>query len=232
MVSADRRTLDPGPDPYALLPPALGVVPSEVADAGDGWAADGGVVAVMVVAVEPVVSGGCAFVVAQVGADVGHSSSRVRWKRSMLLCSSSRLRAGVGLRRCSAGGREVVVDLAGDVALEASDDLSLAEAFGCAAVDVVAGGLMAAHLDDGDDVEGAVRGAVAAAAEAVSSGGSTTACGLWRDSAELGEGSLAVDPFRVVAGGDEELAGDVDPNAVELEEVGGGLLDQSRRSAG
>ena len=57
---------------------------------------------------------------------------------------------------------EEVEEFPRDVALEATDDLSLAQALGGAPVDVVTGGLVAAHPDDGHDVEGAVRGAVAA----------------------------------------------------------------------
>src|SRR4051812_17348278 len=105
----------------------------------------------------------------------------------MLLCSSScecgRHRIGL-FHDCS---REVGVDLPGDVALEAADDLSLAEALAGAAFDVVAGGLVMAHPHDGDDVERAVGGPVAAAAEPVSAGGASAAGGLWRDAAELGE---------------------------------------------
>src|SRR5215204_5743393 len=49
----------------------LGVGPKEVVEAGDGWAADGGVVAVMVVGVEPVVEGGGAGRVVGPGRHVG-----------------------------------------------------------------------------------------------------------------------------------------------------------------
>ena len=127
-------------------------------------------------------------------------------KRQPVECSS--------LRESSCGRGQVGVDLPGDVALEAADDLAFAEAFGGASFDVVAGGLVVAHPDDGDDVEGAVRGPVSAAAEAVTAGGSAAAGGLRGDAAELGEGCLVADAFGVVAGGDQELAGDLDADAV------------------
>jgi hypothetical protein len=47
---------------------------------------------------------------------------------------------------------------------------------GGASLDVGAGGCVVAHADDGDDVEGAVGGAVTAAAETVPAGGPAAAC--------------------------------------------------------
>src|SRR5713101_8503215 len=67
-------------------------------------------------------------------------------------------------------GAEGVVDLAGDVALEAADDLFLAEAFGDAALGVGAGASAGAQPTDGDQGGGAVGVAVAAAVEPVSGG--------------------------------------------------------------
>ena len=61
-------------------------------------------------------------------------------------------------------------DFAGDVALEASHDLVFGFAFGQAAGDVVAGGLVAAHAYDQDDVQSPVGVAVAAAVESVPNG--------------------------------------------------------------
>ncbi len=85
----------------------------------------------------------------------------IRLNRSMLLCLSSGrnwLVLGQGLELLLG---QVGVDLSGDVALETSDDLSFAESFGGAALDVVDGGLVAPHSDQCDDVESAVGGAVA-----------------------------------------------------------------------
>lgn len=50
--------------------------------------------------------------------------------------------------------------------------------------------------------------------------------GCWCDAAELGEGGFAVDAVRVVAGGDEELTGDLDADAGQLEELWRGVLDE------
>lgn len=129
-----------------------------------------------------------------------------------------------GGRRCLAGqGRD---DLAGDVALEATDDLAFAEAFGGAALDVGAGGCVVAHADDGDDIEGAAGGAVTAAAESVATGGAAAAGRLRGNAAELGEGGLAAEPFGVVAGGHVELAGQFDTDAEQLNKLGGGESDE------
>src|SRR5450830_430613 len=117
-------------------------------------------------------------------------------------------------------------DLAGDVALEAADDLSLGQALARAPLDVVAGRLVVSHPHDCDDVEGAVRRVVAPTAEAVSPGGSSAARRLGCDAAELGEGCFVADPVGVVAGCDEELAGDFDTDPVQLDEGGGGGPDQ------
>src|SRR3546814_16325655 len=81
----------------------------------------------------------------------------------MLLCSSSR-----GVKWFWYGshhGRrwQVLVDLSGDVALQAADDFALAETFGGAPFDVVAGWLVVSHEADGADVERAVGGSGAAA---------------------------------------------------------------------
>src|SRR4029453_1460222 len=79
------------------------------------------------------------------GLAVSHFFS-VCWNRSMLLCSSSRVLQGGGLRSWEGG-----VDLSGDVALEAADDLAFAEAFGGASLDVGAGGLVVADGGGGGD---------------------------------------------------------------------------------
>jgi hypothetical protein len=120
----------------------------------------------------------------------------------MLLCLSSRGLSDLWRGFGDGCAGQVVVDLSGDVALEAADDLAFAESLGGAAFDVVAGGLVVAYADDGDDVEGAVGGSVAAAAESVTTAGASAAGGLGRDSTELGECGLALDALGVVADGD------------------------------
>ncbi len=98
--------------------------------------------------------------------------------------------------------------------------------------DVVAGRLVVAHADDGDDVEGAVGGSVAAAAESVPAAGAAAAGRLWGDAAEFGEGGLVADPVGVVAGGDQELAGDLDADAVQLDQCLGRRPGRGPRSGG
>jgi hypothetical protein len=76
----------------------------------------------------------------------------------MLSClsSGSRLHVRLGWRL------EEEVDLAGDVALAAADDLELGVALGDAAGDVVLGALVDAHAGDHDQVQRRVGVAVAA----------------------------------------------------------------------
>lgn len=82
---------------------------------------------------------------------------QVWWNPSMPLCS---LRGVLG---------QAGLDLSSDESLQAADDLSFAEAFRGAALDIDAGGFVSTHPDDRDDEERAVRGAVTASAESVAS---------------------------------------------------------------
>jgi len=139
--------------------------------------------------------------------------------------SFPRGRASAGL--CSACGcacqqRE---HFAGDVALEAAHDLGLGLAFGGAAGDVVLGGLMAAHADQGDAPQGAVGLAVAAAVQPVPVG-AAGGDGYRGGSAEPGEGGFRAQPVRVVPGGDQELPGGVHADAGQRDEFGSGGGDQ------
>src|SRR3954454_20934277 len=125
---------------------------------------------------------------------------------------------GLGRR----GGRcEGVVDLAGDVAFEAADDLPFTLAFGGAAGDVVDGGLVKAHADDDGAVERAVGLSVTAVVEAVALGGAR-AGGDRAGAAELGEGGFGVDAVGVVAGEDEHLGGGVGADPERLAKLWGG----------
>src|SRR5438132_3313635 len=102
-------------------------------------------------------------------------------------------------------GAEGVVDLAGDVALEAADDLFLVEALGVAAFGVGAGAWTVAESADGDQMECSVGFAVAAAVEPVPG----RAAGGGRDrtgAAKAGEGALVAEAFDVLAGADQELS--------------------------
>src|SRR4051812_35054705 len=126
---------------------------------------------------------------------------------------------------CGLPSGQVGVDLACDVALEAADDLALAQAFGGPACDIVASWLVMSHPDDSDDVEGAVCRSITAAAEPVAPGGAATAGGLWGHPAELGECGLVPNPFGVVAGGDQELSGDLSSDAMQLNQCRCGRFD-------
>src|SRR6266496_4406527 len=122
-------------------------------------------------------------------------------------------------------GTEGVVELAGDVALEAADDLGFAQALGGAAVGVGAGASTVAEPADGDQVERSVGLAVAAAAEPVSaraSGGG----GDWTGSAETGEGAVVRKPLDVLAGGGEQLAGVLGRDAEQARRSRRGRRDQ------
>ena len=86
---------------------------------------------------------------------------------------------------------QCAVDLAGDVALEAADDLGLGDALGGASLDVGAGAWVAAQAAEDDAVEGGVGLAVAAAVEPVR-GLFARGGGDRGDAAERGEGGFGV----------------------------------------
>ena len=101
---------------------------------------------------------------------------------------------------CScADGDEGPVGLAGDEAFQAADDLHLAFAFLGLPVHVVAGGLVVAHADDGNVVQGGVVLPVAAFVEPVPVG-LAAGGGDGAGAAELGKRGLAADAFGVVPG--------------------------------
>ena len=81
---------------------------------------------------------------------------------------------------------ECVVDLAGDVALQAAEDLAFGLALGGASLRVGACALAVAQPADGDEVQCPVGLAVAALVEAVSSR-LAGRCGHWAGVAERGE---------------------------------------------
>ena len=109
---------------------------------------------------------------------------------------------GLECAEVSEVGLECVVDLAGDVALEAAEDLELGLSFGRAAARVGARARAVAQAADGDQVQGAVGLAVAAVVEAVA-GGLARGCGDWAGAAEGSEGCFAVEAVDVLPGGDE-----------------------------
>src|SRR5438132_12979407 len=92
---------------------------------------------------------------------------------------------------------EGVVGLAGDVALQAAEDLASVETFGFTPCCVGLGGLAIAQSADGDHVEGAVGLSVVAVVEAMTRG--AAGAGLDRGgAADLREGGLAAEPIDVL----------------------------------
>jgi hypothetical protein len=89
------------------------------------------------------------------------------------------------------------VDLPGDVALEAANDLSLALALLCAPCYVLLGATISAHPSQTDHVQRTVGLAVATAVETMPddlAGGGLDG----RDTAEAGQGGLATQPLGIV----------------------------------
>src|SRR5436305_2908576 len=110
---------------------------------------------------------------------------------------------------------------AGDVALEAAEDLAFVEAVGGALGGVGLGALAVAEAADGDHVERSVGLSVAAGVEAVAVG-AAGACLDRGGAADLGEGCFAVEAVDVLAGGDEELACALGADSEELGGAWGG----------
>src|SRR5262245_64026888 len=92
---------------------------------------------------------------------------------------------------------QVGVDLAGDVTLEAADDLLLGQALFAAPVDVGAGGRVGAHPGDDDPVEGVVGLPVATGVEPVA-GDLPRGGGDRRGGAQVGPGRFGAEPPGVV----------------------------------
>src|SRR5687767_7920054 len=98
------------------------------------------------------------------------------------------------------------VNLPGNVALEAADDLSLALAFRGTPCDVLLGATISSHPSQTDHVQRSVGVPVATSVEAVahylSRGGFHG-----RHSAKTGEGGLTPQPPRIVPGHDQQRRG-------------------------
>ena len=119
------------------------------------------------------------------------------------------------------------MDLAGDVALEATHDVLLGLALCGAAFGVGAGFGAVAQAADGDEVQGSVGLAVAAGVEAVAAAFAGSdgdrAC-----AAERGERALALEAVDVLAGGEEQLPGVTGGDPQERRCPWGGDRDQWR----
>src|SRR5829696_7510841 len=113
-------------------------------------------------------------------------------RRSMLLWSGKWVRGTVLGDQHGQG----VEDLAGDVALQAADDLGLRQAFVSAALGLGACGGVLAEAAKNDNVERVVGATVAAAIEPVAVGASAAGgdrCGA----AEVREGGFGLDPVKL-----------------------------------
>src|SRR5664279_3154363 len=144
---------------------------------------------------------------------------RHSWYGVMLLCSSSRGRKIVRAVQTGGGGVELVVDLAGEVALEAAQDLLGGLAFGEPALHVGLGRLVVAQSGDHGPMQGGIGLPVAAAVEPVPGGlarGGRDRVGA----AQRGETGLAVDAVRVVPGCGEQGGGAVRATPVRARSAG------------
>ena len=104
-----------------------------------------------------------------------------------------------------ASARELLEDLAGDVALEGPDDLGFGASFGEAALHVGDGARFAlAQPGEHDPPERMVRLAVPAGVEAAPLVGLAGAGGDGCDTAEVRPGGFVADPCCVVTGGDQQ----------------------------
>ena len=110
------------------------------------------------------------------------------------------------------GRYEDAVDLAGDVAFQAADDLGLGQSFLGSAFGVGAASWVVAEPVEHDDVEGFVGVAVPASVEPVSMDAAAAGRDR-RDTAQVSERGFGGDPVRVVAGAGQELAGHLGPDA-------------------
>jgi hypothetical protein len=117
------------------------------------------------------------------------------------------------------GGAEVAVDLAGDVALQAADDLVLRQAFGGAPLDVGARRRVSAHPGEHDPPQRVVGLAVAARVESPA-GDFPRRGGDRGDRAQVRPGGLRPQPFRVVPGRDQQQGSGVGADAVQGEQAG------------
>src|SRR5665648_316753 len=149
-------------------------------------------------------------------------SARESLNSSNLLCLSSR--GGLAFRG-SGGAVEVAVDLAGEVALEASTDLAEGAAFSGSALNVGAGGRVHAHAGDDGHVERAVEATVTAAVDAVSDGVAGRRRN-WVHTGEAGERRFGSDAAQVRPRGQRHRGGDRADAGLFEQSASGALVDQ------
>jgi Transposase IS116/IS110/IS902 family len=122
-------------------------------------------------------------------------------------------------------GLEQWEQLAGEVALEQPQDLLGGLALGGAPLCVGAAGRVDAQSRQGDDPQGAVGLAVTATIQPMAD---CLARGdrHWTGAAQRGQGGVGSEPVGVVPGGDQQLAGGLDPDAAAGQQPRGGLAGQ------
>ena len=122
------------------------------------------------------------------------------------------------------------IDLAGDVAFQAAEDVGLGEALFGPPLDIGSGRWVVVHADEGDAPQGVVGPPVTSPVEPVAVGaarGRGDGCGT----AQVCEGGLGAQPLGVVAGGNQQLAGGVDPDPGQGEQGGSDGGDQGLQLA-
>ena len=113
-------------------------------------------------------------------------------------------------------------DFPGGVAFEDAGDLAHGFALCEAASHVVAGGLVVFHAGEDDVVERRVGLAVPAPVEPMP-GGFARRGGYRGDPTQVSEGGFGADPFGVVAGGDQQFGGGVEPDPEHFQQTGCGV---------
>jgi hypothetical protein len=120
--------------------------------------------------------------------------------------SYSSVSAVLSIREFIVCGYHRPVDLTYDLSFYAATDFGLGSAFANVTGELVAGGLVAAHPEDADDVQCVVGVAVSAADEPVPHG-FTAGCFDGRDTAEFSERGVRPDAFGVAAEADTQQGG-------------------------
>jgi len=121
--------------------------------------------------------------------------------------------------------REAVIDLAGDVTLEDSDDFGFGATLLQSALHIGLGARIRAQAGDHHPPERGVGLAIPAAIKPHA--GHLARGGLdGSHAAEMGPGGLRADPPGIVADGHEQRGGSVDAHAVDFEQLRRGLLDE------
>jgi len=138
----------------------------------------------------------------------------------MLLCLST------GDFACSWVHFDQLIDLADDVAFQASDDVAFAFAFGGSAGHVSLRGLMVLHANNHCPIDRSVELSVSAVVDAMLAAGHPWPGRDGADPGEFRERGLGVDALRVVTGDDEDLCSGIDADTKLVQQVRCPLHDE------